>query len=137
VGAGAAATSFVAVSVFLGVETRRALPTAVVVGGWASLAPLEAYWAAGDGAPHVRLLLALPGLWLGALAAPWLSKCSGGRCDLVLFSLLLLGVGTGVVGWAAVHLQNGQPDMVVDSAPLFGALQVWGEEEVGSQITPL
>jgi hypothetical protein len=56
---------------------------------------------------------------------------------LVLFSLLLLGVGTGVVGWAAVHLQNGQPDMVVDSAPLFGALQVWGEEEVGSQITPL
>ena len=126
VGAGVAVTSFFAISVFLGIETRRALPTAIVLGGWASLAPLLAYWSADGGLPGVRLLLVLPGLWLGSLAAPWLSKGFGGRGDLFVFSLLLLVVGTGVVSWGAVHLQYNQPDMVVYSSPLFGTPQVKG-----------
>jgi len=127
VGAGVAVTSFFAISVFLGVETRRALPTAIVLGGWASLAPLLAYRTADGGLPGVRLLLVLPGLWLGSLVAPWLSKGFGGRGDLFVFSVLLLVVGTGVVSWGAVHLQYSQPDMAVDSSPLFGTPQVMAE----------
>ena len=39
IGAGMACTTFFVLSIFLGTETKRAMPTAVVIGGWTSWLP--------------------------------------------------------------------------------------------------
>ena len=43
-GAGVGVTTFLSLSLLLGMETKRAIPTSVVCAGWSSLAPLLAYW---------------------------------------------------------------------------------------------
>jgi hypothetical protein len=80
IGAGVAAPAFLSLTLLLGTEARRAVPTAVVCGGLASLAPLLVHSHALTSArlAHVRLLIALPGLWLGGAAAPWLHWLIGG-----------------------------------------------------------
>ena len=106
---------------FLGVETRRALPTACAAGGITSLAPLLAQWVIREGQPFVRSLLVLPGLWLGSLLAPYASRCGGPKCDLAFFAVLCLAVGTTTVVWGVVLIQGGgELDVDVDSRPMFG-----------------
>jgi hypothetical protein len=43
-GAGVGCTTFLSLSLLLGMETKRAIPTSVACAGWSSLAPLLAYW---------------------------------------------------------------------------------------------
>ena len=63
VGAGMTLPAFLALSLSLGVETRRAMPTAIVIGGWASLLPFVAHFLSADAQPYLRLLMMLPGVW--------------------------------------------------------------------------
>jgi len=120
-GTGMAATTFLAVSVFLGVETKRAVPTAALAAGWCSLFPYLAHALVGSAFPLVRLLLVFPGLWLGGLAAPQLSRCGGGTCLLLVAVATLGAAGILVVSTATAQLQgsDGEDDSPVD-APLFG-----------------
>eukprot|EP00613_Pedinella_sp_CCMP2098_P015678 CAMPEP_0171769014 /NCGR_PEP_ID=MMETSP0991-20121206/52720_1 /TAXON_ID=483369 /ORGANISM="non described non described, Strain CCMP2098" /LENGTH=346 /DNA_ID=CAMNT_0012374029 /DNA_START=71 /DNA_END=1109 /DNA_ORIENTATION=- len=92
--AGVAITTFLSLSLFLGMETKRAIPTAIVIAGWSNLAPLVAYWFYIQSEPFVRLLLVLPGLWLGGCLAPWLNKAGGPTCNLACTGFTALAVGT-------------------------------------------
>ena len=105
IGSGMGVTTFFTLSLFLGVETKRAIPTAIVIGGWASLLPALGY---NDTLPYVRVLMMFPGMWAGSLLAPWFSKCGGPMCDLFFFFIVLVAVGAAVVAVAAIKLQKGQ-----------------------------
>lgn len=48
IGAGMACTTFFVLSIFLGTETKRAMPTAVIIGGWTSWLPTAAYYVNVD-----------------------------------------------------------------------------------------
>jgi hypothetical protein len=64
IGSGAAITMFLAMSVILGVETKRAMPTAIVIAGWASVLPfIDCFIYNTDSQPYIRLLMILPGIW--------------------------------------------------------------------------
>ena len=87
---------------------------------------------------YVRILMMFPGLWLGSLLAPWFSKCGGPMCDLFFYFVVLVGVGTYVVGMAAVKLGKGKEDINIDVDPMFSvdAINVYfkdGEEEAGER----
>jgi hypothetical protein len=119
VGAGMGFTTFFALSVFLGVETKRALPTAIVIGGWTSLAPFVLNFFLLEAAPYVRLLMIVPGLWFGGILAPWFSKCGGPTSDLLFYGLMLLGIGTAVICYAAIAMTNNREDMNIDLVPIY------------------
>jgi hypothetical protein len=53
----------------------------------------------------VRLLMMFPGLWFGSIFAPWFFKCGGPMCDLLLYFLVLCGVGSAVVALAVLELE--------------------------------
>jgi uncharacterized membrane protein YfcA len=119
IGAGMGVTTFFCLSLFLGVETKRAMPTAIVCGAWTSLAPALANWVYLEAFPYIRLLMMVPGMWFGALLAPWFSRCGGPICDLVLFFFTLLIVGTAVVAFAALKLQKMKEDVNIDIEPMY------------------
>ena len=56
---------FFALSVFLGVENKRAMPTAIVIGGWTNLLPALLNYSQlpsdpEGGFPYVHLLILFP-----------------------------------------------------------------------------
>jgi len=133
VGAGMGLTTFFTLSLFLGVETKRAFPTAIVIGGWTSILPAAVNWIVLDGHAYVRLLLTFPGMWLGAIFAPWFSKAGGPMCDLFLYFLLLASCGTAVIVLAAISLQQGEEDVNIDVEPLIPFPPLDREEPANSE----
>jgi uncharacterized membrane protein YfcA len=119
VGAGMGFTTFFVLSLFLGVETKRALPTSIVIAGWTAAAPALMNAIELEAFPMVRLLMVCPGLWFGAVLAPWFSKCGGPMGDLVVYSILLIAIGTAVVVLAGKAMQINQEDMNIDIQPMF------------------
>jgi hypothetical protein len=61
----------------------------------------------------------VPGMWFGALLAPWFSKCGGPMCDLIMFFFAMATCGIAVTGWAAVKLQAGEEDVNLDIQPIY------------------
>jgi hypothetical protein len=120
IGAGMGVTTFFALSVFLGVETKRALPTAIVIGGWTAFFPFIVNFFVLDSTPYLRFLMVCPGLWFGSILAPWFSKCGGPTSDLVFYGLLLVGIGTAVICIASIALSKGEEDINLDLEPIFG-----------------
>jgi hypothetical protein len=119
IGGGMALFTFFTLSLFLGVETKRAIPTALAIGGWTTLLPIMVNWVVFDGHTYVRLLLAVPGIWLGALLAPWFSKAGGPMCDLFFLFLALAAGGVTLVVLASVRLAQGDEDVNIDVAPVL------------------
>lgn len=119
IGSGTGVCTFFLLSLFLGVETKRALPTAIVISGWVAALPAYRCVFFAETMPYVTLLMMFPGLWFGALLAPWFSKCGGPMCDLFLYFLVLCAVGTAVVVLAAVKLGYGNEDVEMDVEPMF------------------
>jgi hypothetical protein len=111
VGSGMGITTFFVLSMFLGVETKRALPTSIVISGWTAIAPAAVNWLVLDGHAYVRLLLTFPGLWAGTLLAPWFSKAGGPMCDLAFYFVVLAACGSAVVVMAAASLSAGHEDV--------------------------
>ena len=151
IGAGMACTTFFVLSIFLGTETKRAMPTAIVVGGWTSWLPTLANYANIDavlldgemlarreGTPYVRFLMIFPGLWFGAFFAPAFSRCGGPVCDLLWYFILLVAVGTSVICWAAMGIENKEEDININIKPMFEVPQVddWFVTTFGSS-TPV
>lgn len=137
IGAGMACTTFFVLSIFLGTETKRAMPTAVVIGGWTSWLPtavsyvnLESVLFEGEtaelreGVPYVRFLMIFPGLWFGALFSPAFSRCGGPSCDLFWYFLLLTAVGTAVICWAAMGIEDKEEDVNINIKPIFEVPQI-------------
>lgn len=105
---------------FLGVETKRAMPTAVVVGGWTAILPtIMNYVVLEHAAGYVRFLMIFPGLWFGSFMSPWFSRCGGPTCDMVWYFLMLSTVGTIVVCIAALGIQNDEEDVDINIKPLM------------------
>jgi hypothetical protein len=125
IGAGMGITTFFMLSVFLGVETKRAMPTAIVISGWTAMMPMLVnmyYLVDSTGKstfPYIRLMMMAPGFWLGSLLAPWFSKCGGPMCDLVLFFFVLIGVGTLTVAFAAKAMNDMNEDVDINIRPLI------------------
>ena len=120
IGGGMGVTTFFCLSLFLGVETKRAFPTAIVVGAWSAIVPIamEMYFRDVSGG-FIPLLMMTPGLWFGALLAPWFSRCGGPICDLVLFFFILVGAGLCLVAFGAAQLEKDKSDVKLESEPMF------------------
>ena len=120
IGAGMACTTYFILCMFLGVETKRAMPTAVVVGGWTAILPtIMNYVVLDQAAGYVRFLMIFPGLWFGSFMSPWFSRCGGPTCDMVWYFLMLSTVGTIVVCMAALGIQNDEEDVDINIKPLM------------------
>jgi len=119
IGVGMGMTTFFLLSIFLGVEHKRAMPTAIVCGAWTAILPAFSNWVALGGGTYVRLMMMTPGMWFGALLAPWFSKCGGPMCDLTLFFFALAVSGAAVTAYAAIKLKEQQEDVNIDIAPLY------------------
>ena len=119
IGVGMGMTTFFLLSIFLGVEHKRAAPTAIVCGAWVSLAPALANWVILEASPYIRLMMMVPGMWFGALLAPWFSYCGGPMCDLVLFFLALVVSGTAVTAYAAMQIDKDSEDVNIDVKPVI------------------
>jgi len=109
--------SFFLLSFFLGVETKRALPTAIVISGWVAILPAARCILFADTMPYVTLLMMFPGLWAGSFLAPWFSKCGGPMCDLFIFFLVLCSIGTAVVALAAIAINGDKEDVDINISP--------------------
>ena len=118
IGSGMACTTYFILSLFLGVETKRAMPTAVVIGGWTAWLPAVANYMLLESTPYIRFLMVFPGLWFGAMFSPAFSRCGGPICDIVWYFLLLVTVGTATVCWAAIAIQNGEEDIDINIKPM-------------------
>merc|ERR1719198_459589 len=144
-----ACTTFFVLSIFLGTETKRAMPTAVVIGGWTSWLPtavsnvnLESVLFEGEtaelrgGVPYVRFLMIFPGLWFGALFSPAFSRCGGPSCDLFWYFMLLCALGTAVICWAAMGIDDQEEDININIKPMFEIPQVddWYVETIGTSM---
>lgn len=70
IGVGITSITFLSLSVFLGADTQRTVPTAVVCGGWCSVFPLLVNSFYLKQLPLLRVLLTIPGAYCGALFAP-------------------------------------------------------------------
>jgi uncharacterized membrane protein YfcA len=119
IGSGTGVTVFFLLSLFLGVETKRALPTAIVISGWVAALPAYRCVFFAETMPYVTLLMMFPGLWFGSILAPWFSKCGGPMCDLFLYFLILLGLGTATVLFAAMSINSGHEDVDIDISSSF------------------
>jgi len=119
IGVGMGMCSFFLLSIFLGVEHKRAAPTAIVIGAWVSLAPALANWIVLEASPYIRLMMMVPGMWFGALFAPWFSKCGGPMCDLTLFFFALAISGAAVTAYAAIKIQEEKEDVDINIAPMY------------------
>merc|ERR1719231_1552609 len=117
-------TTFFLLSIFLGVEHKRAMPTDIIIGAWVNLGPALGNWVVLEAAPTVRLMMMVPGMWFGGLFAPWFSKCGGPMCDLTLFFFALVVSGVGITAYAAIRIQEEQEDVNIDIAPLYAIPQV-------------
>ena len=135
IGVGMGMTTFFLLSIFLGVEHKRAMPTAIVCGAWVSLAPALANWVVLEAAPYIRLMMMVPGMWFGALLAPWFSYCGGPMCDLVLFFFALLVSGTAVTAYAAMKIQENREDVNIDIQPVIvnEFIDIWFEKRRAEQ----
>jgi hypothetical protein len=111
---GVGVTTFFTLSLFLGVETKRAFPTSVVIAGWTAILPMLLSPSDPADAPYIRLLMIFPGLWFGSIFAPWFSKCGGPMSDLFFYFLFLLGTGTAVVAFAAMAIESKEADINLD-----------------------
>jgi len=120
IGAGMGFFTFFLLSLFLGVETKRAFPTAIVIAGWVALAPICVMNSTSGEFPYIRILMMTPGLWFGSLLAPWFSKCGGPMCDLLLFWLILLTTGSALLMNAYLKLQENEEDMDINIRPMYG-----------------
>jgi hypothetical protein len=137
IGCGMGITTFFLLSMFLGVETKRAMPTAIVISGWTAIAPMAVnlYYLVDETGkstfPYIRLMMIVPGFWFGSILAPWFSKCGGPICDLVLFFFVLIGVGTLTVAFAAKSMQDMNEDVDIDIRPLISipAIDEYFDEE--------
>jgi len=119
IGSGTGITTFFLLSVFLGVETKRALPTAIVLSGWVAALPAYRCIFYAETMPYVTLLMMFPGLWFGSVLAPWFSKCGGPMCDLFLYFLLLCSIGSAVVALAAIKVGYDTEDIEMDIEPMI------------------
>jgi len=119
IGAGMGMTTFFLLSIFLGVEHKRAMPTAIVCGAWTAILPAFSNWFALGGGTYVRLMMMTPGMWFGALLAPWFSKCGGPMCDLIMFFFAIALCGVAVTTLAAIRLQAGSEDVDIDINPIY------------------
>ena len=139
IGCGSGIMSFFLLSVFLGVETKRALPTAIVISGWVSALPATRCALFADVMPYVTLLMMFPGLWLGSVLAPWFSKCGGPMCDLFVYFLVLIGVGTTTILFAALGVNGNYEDVDIDISSPFqiGFVNSAYESTTGSKIASL
>jgi len=135
IGVGMGMTTFFLLSIFLGVEHKRAMPTAIVIGAWVSLAPALANWVVLEAAPYIRLMMMVPGMWFGALLAPWFSYCGGPMSDLVVFFLALLVSGTAVTAYAAMQIQENREDVNIDIQPVIvnEFIDIWFEKRRAEQ----
>jgi hypothetical protein len=129
IGCGAGVTTFFLLSLFLGVETKRAMPTAIVIGAWAQMVPLGMnFFFLGNmdpmSIPYVRLMMMVPGIWFGSLLAPWFSRCGGPMCDLFLYFVFLLGIGTFVVVFGAMAIDTDQEDVDINIKPMFAIPEI-------------
>jgi hypothetical protein len=124
IGAGMGMCTFFLLSIFLGAENKRAMPTAILIGAWVNLAPALANWFVLEASPYIRLMMMVPGMWFGTLFAPWFSKCGGPMCDLTLFFFALAISGAGVTAYAAIRIQEEKEDVNIDIAPLYSIPQV-------------
>jgi len=74
IGVGITSITFLSLSVFLGADTQRTVPTAVVCGGWCSIFPLLLNSFYLKQLPLLRILLTVPGAFFGALFSPVVRK---------------------------------------------------------------
>jgi hypothetical protein len=57
IGSGMGITMFFVLSMFLGVETKRALPTSIVISGWTAIVPAAVHSYYMEHIPYLRLLM--------------------------------------------------------------------------------
>jgi len=119
IGSGMGVFSFFLLSMFLGVETKRALPTAVVMGGWSQIAPIVAHTYLYRDVPYIRIMIFVPTLWFGTLFAPWFSKCGTPLGDLIFYWMVMLAVGLATVFSAGIALDKMKQDVKVGTEPMF------------------
>jgi len=87
---GNAMATFLSLTLVLGVETRRAIVTGIVAGGWTSLVPFLLHLMALGDVPVARWLMVLPGVFLGARLAPHVHARLGLERVLWAFGAFLL-----------------------------------------------
>lgn len=159
IGGGVAVSTFLMLGLILDVNTESALVwfriyafhfkranclfvwfvqvTSCVISGWASLLPLLVQWFYLGGKPVIRLLMASPCLWMGAVIAPWynphshsrvigshmltvrLSKLGGRLFTLGLTVFVFFTTGTLLLSYGIAHLQAQAEDLDVDTEPIF------------------
>ena len=136
IGAGMACTTYFILCMFLGVETKRAMPTAIIVGGWTAWLPTVMNYVILEGASgYVRFLMIFPGLWFGSLLSPWFSRCGGPTCDMVWYFLVLATVGTATVCLAAIAIQNDDEDIDINIKPMISIPAI--DAAFGATLTPV
>lgn len=77
-----------------------------------------------------------PGLWFGALFSPAFSRCGGPSCDLFWYFMLLCALGTAVICWAAMGIDDQEEDININIKPMFEIPQVddWYVETIGTSM---
>jgi len=119
IGAGMGMTAFFTLSMFLGVETKRAMPTSIVIGGWTAIVPCIMCGINYKTIPYIRLFMMIPGMWFGAILAPWFSKAGGPKGDLIFYFFILLGAGTLIILYAGYNLNDMDEDVDINVHPMI------------------
>lgn len=101
IGLGTSVVTFLSLSLIVRVDTNRAIVTAIIAGGWTSWFPFLVNVLLVGKFPVMRLLMVLPGSYVGAFVAPWLSTKLG-RNNVLLFYACLLMLTAVTMGWFAV-----------------------------------
>jgi len=132
IGSGMGIFSFFLMSMFMGVETKRALCTAIMMGAHAQIPEIIAQAYLFEEVPYIRLLLFTPFLWFGALLAPMFSFCGGPCGDLFFYSVVLAAIGTATMAYAALRLQEEKEDIKIDIEPMYSNPEVneWFDESI-------
>eukprot|EP00614_Pseudopedinella_elastica_P003954 CAMPEP_0172584424 /NCGR_PEP_ID=MMETSP1068-20121228/4018_1 /TAXON_ID=35684 /ORGANISM="Pseudopedinella elastica, Strain CCMP716" /LENGTH=691 /DNA_ID=CAMNT_0013378599 /DNA_START=66 /DNA_END=2141 /DNA_ORIENTATION=+ len=119
IGSGMGMFTFFVLSLFLGVETKRAMPTAIVIGGWTQILPVFFNMVFRGELPYIRLMTMIPGMWFGTVLAPWFSHCGGPQSDLAIYFMCLAAIGVSTVIYGAIKMDKMKEDVDLDVGPMY------------------
>jgi len=100
IGIGNALTTFFTLTLFYGVEAKRAMVTGIITGGWTSLVPFLIHLIWLQDVPITRWLMVLPGIYLGAKIAPKVHSILGLEQVLYIFGVFLIATSLLMFGMA-------------------------------------
>ena len=103
IGVGVTVITFLTLSVLIGYEPQRSIPTAVIAGGWTGIFPFLITSLYLHNLPLLRILITLPGTFCGALSAPYVASALGRQNILLAHAIFLALSGSSMLllgGWA-------------------------------------